>query len=61
MGDKELKVMQQNKGHLINFKELTPQPVDNELLFTSTKKKDWSFEYSVTSTKSMTDLFPQKC
>ena len=39
MGDKELKMIQQNKGTMINFNKLT-LPQHNELLFTSTGQKD---------------------
>ena len=39
MGDKEIKMIPQNKGTMANFKQLT-LPQQDELLFTSTKPKD---------------------
>ena len=47
MGDKELKMIQQNKGTVVSFKQLTLLQQD-ELLFTSTKPKNWTFDHGIT-------------
>ena len=61
MGDKELKMIQQNKGTIVDFKKLTLQHQD-ELLFTSTKPKDWTFDHGITTrTSNEPAIFPQTC
>ena len=42
MGDKELKLIKQNKGTVVDFKKLT-LPQQDEFSFRSTKPKDWAF------------------
>ena len=36
-------------------------PQQHELLFTSTKQKDWAFDHGITTTRKETSLFPQTC
>ena len=60
MGDRELKMIQQNKGAMVNFKQLT-LPQQDGLLFTSTKLKDWAFDHVIRTGTKETPLFPQKC
>ena len=61
MGDKELKMIQQNKGTMVDFKKLT-LPQQDELLFTSTKPKDWTFDHGITTRTSKEPMiFPQTC
>ena len=60
MGNKELKMIQQNKGTMVDFKQLT-LPQQDELLFPSTKPKDWAFDHVITTRTRETTLFPQTC
>ena len=60
MVDTELKMIQQNRGTMVNFKKLTV-PQQDELLFTSTKSKDWGFDHGITAGTRETPLFPQTC
>ena len=60
MGDKELKMIKQDKGTMVNFQQLN-LPQQDELLFTSTKQKDWTFDHGITTGTSEVELFPQTC
>ena len=53
-------MIQQNKETMVNFNKLT-LPLHDELLFTSTKQRDWAFDQGITTKSRETPLFPQTC
>ena len=57
MGDKKLKMIQQNKGTMINFNKLT-LPQQDELLFPPTQQNEWAFDRDITTAPTKeTSLF----
>ena len=60
MEDKEIKMIQQNKGTIITFNKLI-LPQQDELLFNSTKSKDWAFNHAIMTYTTKDNLFLQTC